>query len=388
LKFWPLVWAALWRRPAESTLLWLAVTVAFLVFGFTMGLHQTYRELIGRSRSDRLYINARFNWSDRLPLAMKGELTHIAGVTAASGGEVLCGYHVMRTNTACVFFADDSMPLARAELAVTPAQWDRLFAARDGVLVSESAARRWDLHEGGTFNLVTSPGSRVDGAVDWHLKVLAIVHDDLSFWNGNFIFGNLQYLESVRPYGQRGRVGVYNVAVRDDAQADAIARSIDRRFANSGNPTISVSGRADAEQLAHSSVDMASMTWIIAGAGLVMVLFLVANGLARSVRERLPEFAVLKTVGFADWGIVALVFCEAAIPCVTGALLGTALAAIFARSVLQFLPRDITVLPLPTVSVAVYVGAVGFALLLALVSSAAPVARLRRLALAATLVGE
>ncbi len=42
------------------------------------------------------------------------------------------------------------------------------------------------------------------------------------------------------------------------------------------------------------------MSFAIAGAGLFMILFLCANSIAESVRERIPEFAVLKTIGFGD----------------------------------------------------------------------------------------
>ena len=46
-------------------------------------------------------------------------------------------------------------------------------------------------------------------------------------------------------------------------------------------------------------LDLFGLTQDIALAGLVMILFLTANVIAQSVRERLPEFATLKTIGFS-----------------------------------------------------------------------------------------
>ena len=53
-----------------------------------------------------------------------------------------------------------------------------------------------------------------------------------------------------------------------------------------------------------------------------MILFLTANGIAQSVRERFAEFAALKTIGYSDRLVMRLVFLEAALPCVIGAGLG------------------------------------------------------------------
>jgi hypothetical protein len=60
VKYFPLVWAVLWRKPAEAILIWLAVTVSFTLFGCMVGIHATYDRLIENSRMDRLYVNARF----------------------------------------------------------------------------------------------------------------------------------------------------------------------------------------------------------------------------------------------------------------------------------------------------------------------------------------
>jgi len=47
----------------------------------------------------------------------------------------------------------------------------------------------------------------------------------------------------------------------------------------------------------------------------------------QSVRERVPELAVLKTLGFTDFAVVVLVLCEALVLCLAGALIGLVIAA-------------------------------------------------------------
>ena len=74
----------------------------------------------------------------------------------------------------------------------------------------------------------------------------------------------------------------------------------------------------------------------IVGAVLFTLLFLTANTMMQSVRERTPELAVLKTLGFSDGKVLTLVLIEALLLCMFAAAVGLALAAlVFNRRPLQ-----------------------------------------------------
>jgi putative ABC transport system permease protein len=117
-----------------------------------------------------------------------------------------------------------------------------------------------------------------------------------------------------------------------------------------------------------------------------MVLFLTANSLAQAVRERFAEFATLKTIGFSDTGVIALVFVEAAIPCLLGAGLGIGVAEIVSTIMPRFLPPG-QGLPIPTMTVMVFVWAVVCAALVAFASAALPALRLKQMDIATALSG-
>jgi putative ABC transport system permease protein len=189
--------------------------------------------------------------------------------------------------------------------------------------------------------------------------------------------GNIKYFQNNRPFESQGIVGGFRVGLSDPEHVNDIARSIDRYFANSGTPTQSVSARADAENSARSSVNMALLTRLVAGAGLFMILFLTANGIARSVTERIAEFGVLQAIGFTNRRLIGLVFAEAAIPCVLGAALGTGIAAALTGLPTKLVPQGLGI-PQATVSPSVFVGSLGAAAVLALISSAYPLLKLSR----------
>ena len=389
MKYLPLVWSALWRKPAEAVLIWLAVTASFALFGLMVGLHATYDRLIESSRMDRLDINARFPAASPtgilLPIALRERISRVNGVSAVGIYYELWGYYQDPHKRARIIAVDQNMRFAWSELPVTPRQWDQLFATRSGVLMSRSPATRLGLKEGDTFPLITPPGTRADGAPAWEFRVLGVVPDDPRM--GSYILGNFSYVNDSVPLERQGYAMGFRVAVREPTQGDDVGLRIDRGLINSSTPTITIPDQANEANTVNSAISVSSRTYPIAGAGLFMILLLIANGIAQSVRERMPEFAVLETLGYGEVTLMALVFTEVAIPCVAGALVGTALAAALTHFPGQYLPPDLAGLPKPTFSWMVLAWVLGCALLLALASAVIPMRRLRHLSVTDALAG-
>ena len=389
MKYFPLVWAALWRKPAEAILMWLAVTVSFTLFGLMVGLRATYDRLIENSRMDRLYVNARFaNASPMgvlLPFALRDQIAHVEGVSAVGPVYYLRGYYQDPHQRAAVYAVDENMRKAWPELPLTAAQWDQLLATPAGVFITRARAATLGLKAGDTFPLITPPGTRLDGAPSWEFHVLGVMpnmprHESL-------ILGNLSYVDNSVPLALRGYAWEFRVAVRDGAKANDISVHIDRGLANSSTPTLTIPDKVSEIDAVNSGISVSSKTWPVAGAGIFMILLLTANGIAQSVRERTPEFAVLETIGYRQSTLIGLVFAEAAIPCVAGAGIGTGLAVLLTRLPAKFLPTDLASMPKPTVSLGVFAFSLACALLLALVGSAIPLQRLRRLSVIDALAG-
>ena len=114
--------------------------------------------------------------------------------------------------------------------------------------------------------------------------------------------------------------------------------------------------------------------------------FLTANGIAQAVRERIAEFATLKTIGFSDRGVIALVFAEAAVPCLLGAAMGVGLAFVLTKLLPSLVPAGDGV-PIPIMTPMVLVWATLCAAVVAFASSALPALRLKRMDIATALSG-
>jgi len=126
----------------------------------------------------------------------------------------------------------------------------------------------------------------------------------------------------------------------------------------------------------------------IISAVLFMLLFLTGNTIMQSVRERTGEFAVLKTLGFSDTGLLALVVAEAVTLCIlaglAGLLLVKAVVAFVGAHATGQVTMQISILEINWTSMAT--GMV-FALGMALVASLIPALRVKRLNVVDALAG-
>jgi putative ABC transport system permease protein len=380
LKYLPLVWAALTRRKLRTILTLLSVTAAFTLFGVTMGTDAAFQRMVEVINRTVVVTFARF--ADNLTDAMGQQIAAMPNVAAISASGAVCGYHRSPRNRACVGMVDNAAGWPNAPL--TPAQWAQFRTKPDGVFLSHMLAAKWGLKKGDNFSIVATAIPRADGGHAWRFQVLDVL-DDTPYWPGGFSFGSYQYYKMSRPASDQPKAGWFQAVVKDPAAAEDTAIAIDARFANSAIPTDSISERMMRSDNGTATVNVAVVTRRVAAVGLFMILLLTAHGMAQSVRERLGEFAVLKTIGYSDWGVIALVFAEALAPAILGAGLGLGFAALIAARIPKLLPS--LQMPEPYLSPTVMAEAFVAAIVLTFLSVILPALRLRRLDVAAILAG-
>src|SRR6201989_80204 len=79
MRFLPLVWAALRRKPVRSILGFLSVTVAFTLFGLMIGLNATLEVVLSRAHADRVWVGTRFDTA-AFPIAVGKRVAGLPGV--------------------------------------------------------------------------------------------------------------------------------------------------------------------------------------------------------------------------------------------------------------------------------------------------------------------
>jgi putative ABC transport system permease protein len=395
LKFLPLVWAALWRNRTESVLTLLALSVAFALFGTMITVKAAYERAIDDTRMDRLIVACAFDCGV-IPLGYREQLARVPHVTAVGGQLWLGGHEQDEQHPITVMFVDEGMRSAWPELPMSPADWRAFDANPSGIFLSREAAARRKVRTGDTVAVNTTFGSnRADGNPTWYFTVLGFMPDPLGWksgagtpaWNPDTIVGNLRYWENSAHLIERDIVNVVRVAVDRPEHARDVCREIEARFTNATPALYCVPAREDAEETADANINMRQISLGIGAAGLFMILFLCANGVAESVRERLSEFGVLKAVGYGDGTIAALVILEAAVPTVLAASIGCVLAWAIDAFVARLAIKGLIDMPEVHPSVVAFGWALVSALLIALLSAVAPLYRLRHTDVAAVMAG-
>ena len=383
MKYLPLVWAAIMRKPMRAILTLLSVMLAFTLFGLTIGMNATFAKMQEEARADRIFSLARFG--GLLPIALERQIAGMPGVELVASSNNLLGYIQDPKNRVFVQMNDENVPKVHPEWPVTQAQWQMIRDNRRGVLVSKRQADRWHLKVGDTFNIVAPVQKKLDGTTSWTFQVVAIT-PEIDYIMQGYMFGNWDYMDKGRLLADQGKTAVFRIKLSDPSRTAALAKEIDDKFASSNTPLRSMTEKVAFDVTANTGLDIAAVDREVALAGMFMVLLLTANGIAQAVRERFAEFATLKTMGFSDNGVVALVFAEAAIPCLLGAALGVGLAAILTHILPALVPPGDNV-PLPQMTPMVLVWAAICAAIVAFASSALPALRLKQMDIATALSG-
>jgi putative ABC transport system permease protein len=168
------------------------------------------------------------------------------------------------------------------------------------------------------------------GSKNWAFEVSGILHAKDKKTGGIFdqlLLLHWKYFDETTPYN-RGAVGWYVTELADVNQADRVAKAIDALSANSDHET-----RTQTEQAASASwmkqlADIGLIVGSIMGAVFFTLLLLSGNTMMQAVRERTGELAVLKTIGFSDASVLAMVLAESLLLLLIGGVLGLALAAL------------------------------------------------------------
>jgi putative ABC transport system permease protein len=383
MKYLPLVWAAIMRKPTRTVLTLLSVMLAFTLFGLTIGMNATFAKVQEEARDDRIFAFARFG--GLIPVALARQIEAIPGVEMVASSSGIGGYIQDPKNRVFVSMMDEKVAKVNPEYPITPAQWRLIRDDRQGMLVSKMQADRWHLKTGDTLVIASPMVKKLDGTLSWTFKVAAVT-PDIQYMSQGYMFGNFDYMDKARTLSDQNKTGQFRIKVRDPSKTAAIAERIVNVFANSATPLEALTEKVAFDVTSGTGMDIAAVDRDVALAGMFMVLFLTANGLAQAVRERFAEFATLKTIGFSDNGVIALVFAEAAIPCLLGAGLGIGLAAVISNVMPRFLPPG-QGLPIPTMTMMVFVWAGIAAAVVAFASSALPALRLRQMDIATALSG-
>jgi putative ABC transport system permease protein len=341
LKYLPLLRANLGRRLIRTLLTFASVATAFLLFGLLMALRQAITGGVEVTGADRLITMHKVSFIMSLPRSYVQRVAAVEGVRSVTSSNWFGGYYRDERSTIVAQVADASTLFeVYPEISLPPAQRAAWLADGAGMIVGQALANanKWKL--GDVIPLHSNIYRKHDGSNVWDLRIDGIYGNTASN-DTNALFFHYQYFNETVSFN-RDRVGWLVLRVKDPAQSPAVARRIDALFANSDSETKTSSERAFAQTFINQVGNIGAIIAIVVGAVFFTMLLVTANTMGQSIRERTPELAVMKTLGFRSGQIMALVLGESLLltllGSVVGMLLALALAAFFHQALQQYLP--------------------------------------------------
>ena len=371
VKYLPLIWSGIWRKPGRTILIFLQVGVAFALFGVLQGMKTGVEHVVGQTRADLLLVHGNLSIVDPLPVGLITQMQALPGVKVVIPVEIFLGtYQKPSEKVGIVAVRPDADWLDAFTFKISPQVAAALKARRTGTLVRTELAAKYGWKIGDHIPFKTA-AAQTNGSTVWTFDVVGMYGDDDVGGGNDTILVNYDYFDEGRLVG-KGTVSHFNVAVNDPRQAVAVADAIDRHFANSANETKTESLRELAQSQMQSIGDLNFLIRAIVGAVLVALLFAVATMMMQSIRERTSELAVLKTLGFTDRAVFIFILAESTVIFVAAAVFGLLLAWIAFPLAARFVPG----LSMPWEVVAL---GLGLAAVVAVISASIPAAQAARL---------
>jgi putative ABC transport system permease protein len=376
LRFLPFVLASLRRRTARTLFTLLAIAVAFLLYGLLAAVKNGFEASVQLAGEDRLITMQKVSIVEPLPLSYEERIASVPGVRLVTHETWFGGRYQDERSILTIYPVPPATFLAmypEYRLARDAAlRWSR---DRIGAIVGRTLARRYGWKVGDRIPIRSDIFARANGNYTWEFNVDGIYDTEDASGDTSSIYFRYDYFDEARTVG-KGTVGWYVVRVEDAKGAPRIAAAIDARFANSSAETKTGTEKAFVQGFADQTGDIGAIVTSIGIAVFFTMLLVSANTMAQSVRERTAELAVLKTLGFSDPLVLALVAGESLLLTVLGGLLGTLAAAFIVARLGSTLRQYVAAFVLTPHAIA---AGVALMICLGLAAGALPAARALRL---------
>lgn len=356
MKYFGLIWKNAWRKKVRTLLTVLSVLVAFLLFALLNAIGYAFRGGEDVSSAERLIVIDKISLINPLPISYQARIATMPGVEAVTHASWFGGYYQDPRNQFPQFpvVARDYFALY-PELNIPPEQLDAFAKNRIGVVVGRELAEKFGWKLGDRIPIQATIWTKADGGRTWEFDLEGIFSTDDPRGSTAFMLFNYDYFEEARAFG-KGTVGWYIFKIRPGANPAEIATAVDEQFANSPNETETSTEAAFAASFAKQFGNISLIVQLILGAVFFTLLLVSGNTMSQSVRERIPELAVLKTVGFGDLTVLGVVLAESILIIAIGGILGLGIGWLLVQGAAQAMGASLPGIYLSHQAIALAIG--------------------------------
>ena len=336
-RFLPLVLKNSWRNRRRTFLTIASITVSMCLLGVMISVyHSLYLSDPTPEQALRLVTRNKISLTQTLPESYRNTIRQIPGVREVLISDWFGGTYKDPKNFFSRFAVDsDKIFKVYKDLRIPDDQRIAFERDRTGCVIGRDIANKFNLHIG---DRVTLMGDIYPGNYDFTVR--GIFDADR---NTELLYFSREYLEQSLTEDRRGTAGVFTMLIDGTGSAARIAQTIDDAYSNSTEQTKTESEQAYLLGFAALLGNVKMFLIGISAAVMFTILLVSGNTMAMTVRERVREIGVLKTLGFTNGNILGMILGEAVAISLAGGTLGYLLSAALTAGVArspagQFLP--------------------------------------------------
>ncbi len=322
-----LVYKNLLRHKLRSLLTILGIAVAVLAFGLLRTVVTAWSYGVEASSADRLITRHAVSFIFPLPYSYKSQIEAVPGVTTVSYANWFQG--IYKDQSFENFFpriAVDPETIFKvySEYSVPDDQLAAFKKQRNACIVGRKLAEQHGFKIGDIINV---RGDIYPG--DWEFVVAGIYVGNDKSADETQMFFQWDYLnERSRQVAAwaTDHVGWYIIRIANMNDAPAVSEAIDAIYLNSAAKTKTETEKAFQQSFVSLSGAIITSLELVSYVIIGIILMVLANTIIMSARERIREYAVLKTLGFTSFHVVGLIAGESLFISMLGGTAGILLA--------------------------------------------------------------
>lgn len=330
MKYFHLIWAALFRRKTRTFLTLVSIIAAFVLFGLLDTVRVAFTDTGSVAGSGRLVVTSRMSMQQPLPQSLGAQIARVSGVAGVASANWFGGVYQDAKNQVVSFAVSPDYLAMYPEITLPTEQLATWKQTRTGAIVGQALATKFGWKIGDKIPLQSTIfPSKSSGNNTWTFVITGIYHavDSKAKAREQMMLFHWKYFDENNAFGS-GNVHWYVVQVADPLHADRVASAIDAISANSDHETKTQTEQAFQASFLKQVANISLIVTAIMGAVFFTLLLLTGNTMMQAVRERTSELAVLKTIGFSSRSVLLMVLAEGVLMLLIGGFIGLGLVAV------------------------------------------------------------
>jgi putative ABC transport system permease protein len=313
------------RHRLRTSLTIVGVAIAVMAFGLLRTLVGVWYQGVESASASRLVTRNAISLVFNLPISYREKIRAVPGVEAITHANWFGGIYITEKNFFPNFAVDAGTYLdLYPEFILSPGEKKAFIRDRKAALIGRGLADRfgWKIGDAVTLKGTIFPGQ-------WEFVIRGIYRGAEKGTDETQFLFHWDYLnETLKRTSPRraGMAGVFVVGLEDPDRAAEVSLAIDALFKNSLAETLTETERSFQMSFVAMTGAIVAAIQIVSYVVIVIIMVVAANTMAMTARERISEYATMKTLGFGSVHIAGVVFGESVLIAMMGGLLGIALS--------------------------------------------------------------